>query len=72
MTTRKTYECNFCGSTIRDDKGRGLKWGYQGLEWDSIQQVENHLCDGCATNLYKLFQSTPSLQHPSQQRQEGQ
>lgn len=47
MTTKRTYECNLCRSSVRDGVGRGFKFGNRRLDWTTIQDAENHLCDPC-------------------------
>lgn len=63
MTTKRTYECNFCRGTISDtgNIGRGLKWAGSGLAWDACSQTENHLCDCCVNSLMALFRGSKAL-----------
>jgi hypothetical protein len=57
MTTKRTYQCNVCGSEIKNGViGRGLKWvGSEEIEWTTVQQSENHICDRCCNALQAAF-----------------
>ncbi len=56
MTTIRQYQCNLCRNTIRDGNGRGFKFGHGRLDWDTVQQTENHLCDDCVRLLMASLQ----------------
>lgn len=55
MTTKRSYECNLCRSAIRDGNGRGFAFGNGRLDWVTVQQAENHICDECVGKLMTSF-----------------
>jgi hypothetical protein len=63
MTTVRSYQCNLCRTTIRDvgvgSLGRGFTFGHGRLEWNTVSQCENHLCDNCVNALQASFRDEP-------------
>jgi hypothetical protein len=64
MTAKKSFECNLCRSPIRQGlegigiDGRGFAFGSKRVEWMSIHQAENHICDHCVAILIVSFQDS--------------
>lgn len=62
MSTKKLYFCNLCKDEVGGDSrrmARGFRFGSGRINWDSMQQCENHLCDNCFDMLMATFQSPP-------------
>lgn len=55
MTTKRTYECNVCRVSAQDGHMRGFMFGHRRVDWTTIQQAENHICDNCVTMLMVSF-----------------
>lgn len=56
MTTIRQYQCNLCRSTVRDGNGRGFRFGHGRLDWTTLSDAENHLCDHCVKCLVVSIQ----------------
>mgnify|MGYP003332093094 CR=1 FL=1 len=56
MTTRRDYQCNLCHTFITNGTGRGIhhKAGPH-LNFTTLMQAENHLCDNCVSALQEAF-----------------
>lgn len=64
MTTKKLYFCNLCkdevdGATKR--LARGFRFGNGRLDWDTVSQCENHLCDNCIDLLIATLRQAPPI-----------
>ena len=55
MTTKRSYLCNICSSTMKDTtEGLGLKWDAGGMRMIQLLEAETHVCNKCLEGLSKL------------------
>lgn len=67
MSTKKLYFCNLCKDEVAGETrrlARGFRFGHGRLDWDSVQQCENHLCDNCVDLLMATFLQSPPITAP--------
>lgn len=55
MTTKRTYECNVCRSVVSDGTGRGFRFAHERVDWTTLYDAENHICDRCVKSLMNSF-----------------
>jgi hypothetical protein len=55
VTTKRTFECNFCRGEIPPEDGLGLLWKGTELEARPMREVENHLCRLCGKALLPVL-----------------
>ena len=68
MSTKRLFFCNLCRDEVGDGIDgsprrlcRGFKFGSGRLDWDTMRNCENHLCDNCVEMLMASFKQAPPI-----------
>ena len=59
MTTRRTYSCDLCGTSIdpNNDEGVGIYWIGTKMQFKPVRDVEHHICDKCSEQIIDLWRA---------------